>query len=69
MSGRTRLAACVATVLVVWLGVLPWIGRREPVADRIEWLEQKGIDPSAMYYTELDAMEPILQKLRWNDQP
>ncbi len=27
------------------------------------WLDERGIDPSAMYYTELEAMEPILHRL------
>ena len=29
----------------------------------LDRLEQQGVDPSAMYYTELEAMDRILRKL------
>ncbi len=58
-----RLALCVTAIAVVWLLILPWMASRESISDRLNWLEDRGIDPSAMYYTELDAMKPILRKL------
>lgn len=50
-------------VAAAWLIVLPWMARQP--AERASWqvLQQSRIDPSAMYYTELEAMEPILQRL------
>ncbi len=63
ITPRWRLAASIAVIAIVWLLVLPWIADRPTVSDRIEWLDEKGIDPSAMYYTELEAMEPIIRKL------
>ncbi|TWU58478.1 hypothetical protein Poly51_12560 [Rubripirellula tenax] len=57
------LCASLAAIAILWLAVLPWIAERPVVNDRIEWLAHKGIDPAAMYYTELDAMKPIIDKL------
>ncbi|MGB7325287.1 MAG: hypothetical protein WBD31_10490 [Rubripirellula sp.] len=67
MKPAIKLASCVLAIAVIWLVVLPWIGRRAVVSERIDWLDSKGIDASAMYYTELDAMQPILQKLNRRD--
>ncbi|TWU58299.1 hypothetical protein [Rubripirellula reticaptiva] len=67
MKPAIKLASCLLVIAIIWLAVLPWIGRRAAVSERIDWLESKGIDPSAMYYTELDAMQPILQKLNLRD--
>lgn len=59
-----RLVMATATIAAVWLIVLPWIGRHETVRDHITFLDDREIDASAMFYTELDAMEPILKKFR-----
>jgi hypothetical protein len=50
-------------VTVLWLIVLPWLAAYPLIAGRVRWLDEQGIDPSAMYYTELEAMKPILQRL------
>jgi hypothetical protein len=50
-------------VAVTWCVVLPWLAAQPAVDARIRWLDERGIDPSAMYYTELDAMKPILAKI------
>jgi len=62
-SKRLRFVIAAGLVAGGWLIVLPWWAS-QPV-ERASWqsLEQSRIDPSAMYYTELEAMEPILQKL------
>lgn len=57
-----RLVIAITTIAAVWLIVLPWVGRHETVRDHIQFLDERDIDASAMYYTELDAMEPILKK-------
>ncbi len=62
-----RLVIATAAIAAVWLIVLPWIGRHETVRDHITFLDERDIDASAMYYTELDAMEPILKKLSRNE--
>ncbi len=47
----------------LWLIVLPWAANRPKMAAHLQWLDDEGIDPSAMYYTELDMMEPIFTRL------
>ena len=42
------------------LVLLPAIGRIKPVRDYIDANESRGINPGAMYYTELDAMPRII---------
>ncbi len=63
LSGSGRLIACLLSLAAVWLGILPWLAARPEIDARIRWLDEQGIDPSAMYYTELEAMKPILQKV------
>lgn len=58
-----RFVLAVATIACVWVVILPWLASRPSMAEHIRWLEAKGIDAGAMYYTELEAMQPILQKL------
>jgi hypothetical protein len=60
---RLRLAAIWSGIVVVWVVMLPWIAARPRVAARLHELDAEGIDPSAMFYSELPAMEGVLQKL------
>lgn len=62
-AGITRLTLCMAMLAAVWLGVLPWYARRPRVERQWRELQQSGIDPSAMYYTELEMMGPLLDRL------
>jgi hypothetical protein len=62
-SGVRRLLWSITAVAALWLVVLPWLGGTQPIARRVQWLDDQGIDPSAMYYTELEAMKPILKRL------
>ena len=48
-----HLAGWVTLGLIIWLVILPWLSRRPASREYIERLRQSGIDPSAMYYTEL----------------
>lgn len=59
-SGLATAALCVAAV---WLILLPWLASQPAIFSRLVFLEQRGIDPSAMFYTELDAMDPILDRI------
>jgi hypothetical protein len=52
-----------SAITVIWLVVLPWLARQPSVDARIRRLDAQGIDPSAMYYTELESMRPILDDL------
>lgn len=46
------LLAVSAAVAAVWGYVLPRVARFEPVARDMQFLESRGIDPSARYYTD-----------------
>ncbi len=63
LSGTLRLAMWTSAITVIWLVVLPWLARQPSVDARIRRLDAQGIDPSAMYYTELESMRPILDDL------
>jgi hypothetical protein len=62
-SGLIRLAMWVVPVAILWLLVLPWLARRPVVADHIQWLDDHDVDASAMYYTELEVLKPVLDRL------
>jgi hypothetical protein len=62
-SPRWRLALALGMIAILWLVVLPWLADRPRVRARLEWLDSRRIDPSARYYTDLEAMKPILQRL------
>ena len=51
-----RLGCGVIVVLLLWLGVLPRLVRLEPVARHVRLMEDRGVNPAAMYYTELDRL-------------
>ncbi len=61
--GTLKLAGIGAVLAAIWLFALPWIGNRPVVRSHHQFLRDRGIDPSAMFYTELDAMDPILAEL------
>ena len=52
-----QLAGAFVLIGIVWLGVLPWLSRVSRINEELDRLAEKGIDPSAMYYTELDAID------------
>lgn len=64
-SRRNQLAFAILTLVLagIWLVILPWIARQPQMATHLQWLEEQGIDGGAMFYTELEAMEPILERL------
>ena len=65
------LAALTGGIALVWSMLLPWIAERPLIARRLDELDRQGIDPSAMFYSELPAMEEVrlgLDRLR-RDQP
>ncbi|MGC1272298.1 MAG: hypothetical protein WBC44_01220 [Planctomycetaceae bacterium] len=58
-----RFLVAVAGVAVVWLIVLPRLGEVPAVREQIEANEALGINPGAMYYTELEAMPRIIDEV------
>ena len=58
-KGWLSLGLAVSIVLVVWTLVLPWIGSRPSIRSRIDDLNRQGIDPAALYYTDLEAMHRL----------
>lgn len=61
--GQFALVAWCAAIALGWLVVLPWLSAIPSQRANIEWLREQRIDPSARYYTEVEAMEPILERL------
>lgn len=62
-TGRFVLAAITATTLVVWLVVLPRIAEGPEMRRYLNDLDRQGINGNATYYTELDMMDRILDRL------
>ncbi len=70
--GAWRLAGIVVLGGVVWLAVLPWIGRQPTIREMTARNERLGIDPCAKFYTELPCMPGIYdraQRHRAAEQP
>lgn len=58
-----KFALTVAVIGFTWCVILPHLASLPNMHAYSKWLDDSGIDPSAMYYTELAVMEPILQRL------
>ena len=63
LGAWTNLAAWCLVLSVIWLGLLPRLMDLPPLRREIETLEEQGIDPSAMFYTELDTMDEVRRRL------
>ena len=55
---------CLAALAVVWLGLLPLLGRHPEIDAHIRRNERLGIDPSAKFYTELPAMPELYEHVQ-----
>ena len=62
VRGRIQLVIGVSIGACLWLVVLPRVAQIPRVGEYLNRLEEKKIDASAMFYTELEAMEPILNR-------
>ena len=60
-SGVMRLFAIGIATVFIWCIVLPWYAERPAMKQHLKFLDDRGIDPSAMFYTELDYMDSILK--------
>lgn len=58
-KGWGSLGLITVTVLVLWTCVLPQLSSWQPIRARIEFLDQNGIDPTALYYTDLKSMDRV----------
>lgn len=59
-----RLIGCVTLVAIVWLAVLPFIGRQPGIDSYIRRNEHLGIDPSAKFYTEIPATPELYERVQ-----
>jgi hypothetical protein len=66
--GALGLLLATSLIALIWLIVLPAISSWHPVRARWEALQDRGIDPSALYYTDLEVMKPILRRLEYPEQ-
>ena len=55
----SSLCVGILSIVTIWILVLPWIGSRPSVRMQIEYLDRDGVDPTALYYTDLEAMERV----------
>ena len=51
-----RVVAGAAVAIAVWCGLLPQLLLVAPVARHVRLMEERGVDPAAMYYTELERL-------------
>jgi hypothetical protein len=63
LSGRLCFALCISSLAFLWLVMLPWLSAQPGVAGHLKWLDDHRIDANAMFYTELEALEPVLHRL------
>ncbi len=56
---RWTLFVCILSTLIVWLGVLPRLGRQPSLRRHIERNRAGQIEPDAMFYTEVGPLEGI----------
>lgn len=51
-----RLVAGAAIAIAVWCGLFPRLLSFAPVAQHVGLMEERAVDPAAMYYTELERL-------------
>jgi len=56
LAPSVRLAIGLAAVAAIWGGVLPALLRCRGVARHVARMEERGVNPAAMYYTELERL-------------
>lgn len=53
-----KLIVAGMTLIAVWCVLLPCIGQLPWIRNHIQTMQEKGVHPDAMYYTELDSNPP-----------
>ncbi len=61
--GWLPLGLAGLTLLGIWMILLPWIASQPSVRARIDFLDRQGIDPAALYYTDLERMGQLESQL------
>ena len=62
-GGIIRLALAALSAGLIWLLVLPRVGALAPVRQFVRSNEAAGINPSAVYYTEVEAMGAVGERV------
>lgn len=57
-NGWLSLGGIALVVIAVWGFVLPALAETDTVRARREFLEKHRINPAAMFYTELECLDP-----------
>ena len=63
-AGWTRLLLAVVLIVVLWGGVFPWVAGWSGIESFIARNHELEIDPAAMFYSELPAMENARNRVR-----
>lgn len=58
-----KLVIALGVVGLIWLVALPMAASTPRMALWLDWMDDRGVDPSAMYYTELEMMGPIFDRM------
>ncbi|WP_417378152.1 hypothetical protein [Gimesia sp.] len=58
-----RFLLLLAAVCLLWLVVFPQIATIPQVKAEIDFLEEKQIDPTAMFYSDLETIEDTVQNI------
>lgn len=58
---RSLVIAC-GVIVIVWGGLLPWLSRTDVAQARLRSLDERQIDASALFYTDLDYLDAVLQE-------
>ena len=56
VAPAARCVIGMAAVAAIWGGVLPALLRCRGVARHVARMEERGVNPAAMYYTELERL-------------
>jgi len=60
VRSRATLLGAVSVVAATWLVILPRVAEHPSVRQQRERQEALGINPEAMFYTDLDATETLI---------
>ncbi len=63
-TGRAELAIAAFTLIVWWGVVLPHLSRQPQIQAAQQWVEAERLDVSAMFYSELPAVDESLARMR-----
>lgn len=57
------LASAVSLLAALWLGLFPVLAQRPSIRERDALFKSHGIDPGAMFYTDLELLDDLLKKM------